>query len=539
MKRWGATCRRGFVMLTVLIVVVIAALLGTTLLHAAGAQAGASRESVDAMQSRALAWSGVLAVMSELASQRESMLDGIEPRVTDEWTVFEGSNGQRGVYRLVPIGEDLRTVIESESAKLDLNRATEEMLAAHPLIGADLAGRIVARRASAGFGSVEELLELEGVTQAMLDGDSGEGIEVGFREASRGLRDVVTVFSFDPNVQAGVGRDGRSHRGELRVNLNVPWSERLGRAIERRWGTDAAKGVESLKKQNVDMSSLGAFCGFLKPLNIEDDLWVGVLDSITTTDDLYVPGLIDINRARADVLACVPGIGEEAAEEIADRRDSLDAATLQSIYWPVQEGILTLDHFVLAVDHITARSMQWRVRVEAGMLADEAELDRLACGGAGDGRIGGLLPEEPELTHRVVVEAVIDVSSQRPRVAYLRDVTMLETAKRWVRADESEAVMEDLELEAEGSELESDLEADQPESGSRVENLRDRPTIERPTPDRPTRERPGERDRSSVSPRSASESGELSDSSPGGDASDGEPVDRRIGRWTTRSGGGA
>lgn len=534
MKRRDATCRRGFVMLTVLIVVVIAALLGTALLHAAGAQAGSSRQSVDAMQSRALAWSGVQAVMSELASQRESMLDGIEPRLTDEWTVFEGAGGQRGVFRLVPIGEDMRTTIESESAKLDLNRATEEMLAAHPLVGADLASRIVARRASAGFGSVEELLELEGVTQAMLDGDSGEAIEAGFRDSSRGLRDVVTVFSFDPNVQAGVGRDGRSHRGDLRVNLNVPWSERLGRAIERRWGSDAARGVESLKEQNVDMSSLGAFCGFLKPLNIEDDLWVGILDSITTTDDMYVPGLIDINRARADVLACVPGIGEEAAEEIADRRGSLDATTLQSVFWPVQEGILTIDDFVLAVDHITARSMQWRVRVEAGMLADQAELDRLARGGAGGGRIGGLLPDEPELTHRVVVEAVIDVSSQRPRVAYLRDVTMLETAKRWARADEHEGEMNEIERAAE----ETAREQDEPEGRSRVGNLRDRPTIERPTWERPTTERAGTRDRPTIAGRSAPEVEEASGPSAGGGSSDGEPVDRRIGRWTTRSGGG-
>jgi hypothetical protein len=77
----------------------------------------------------------------------------------------------------------------------------------------------------------------------------------------------------------------------------------------------------------------------------------------------------------------------------------------------VIEGILSPDEFVKAVDWMTTRSMQWRVRLEAGIIDTDS-------------------PERgtPELQERMTLEAIIDVASDRPRVAYLRDVTLLSTA---------------------------------------------------------------------------------------------------------------
>src|SRR5262249_62111928 len=93
---------------------------------------------------------------------------------------------------------------------------------------------------------------------------------------------------------------------------------------------------------------------------------------------------------------------------------SLDAATSRSVTWPLTHGILKEDEFLQAADHLTMRSMQWRVRVEAGLIDSTAPDSPF---------------REPGLEDRMAFEAVIDVASERPRIAYLRDVTMMDAAK--------------------------------------------------------------------------------------------------------------
>lgn len=57
------------------------------------------------------------------------------------------------------------------SFPLDLNGATKEQLQLLPGIGQVLAERIVeAREDKGGFGTVEELLEVEGIGEKILDG---------------------------------------------------------------------------------------------------------------------------------------------------------------------------------------------------------------------------------------------------------------------------------------------------------------------------------------------------------------------------------
>src|SRR5678815_4989761 len=68
--------------------------------------------------------------------------------------------------------------------------------------------------------------------------------------------------------------------------------------------------------------------------------WPPVFDALTVSQDPYLLGRIDLNRAPAEVLSCVPGISKDAAARIEQTRDKLDAEARDSIAWPVVQGIL-------------------------------------------------------------------------------------------------------------------------------------------------------------------------------------------------------
>src|SRR4051812_37446493 len=94
--------RRGSILLTVMVVITLAALVGTTVLYRADAQRGSARNGMEHAQLRALAWSGVQGAMAELASQRGDLMQGGTPALTGEWSLYKGT--VRGGIRLAPIG---------------------------------------------------------------------------------------------------------------------------------------------------------------------------------------------------------------------------------------------------------------------------------------------------------------------------------------------------------------------------------------------------------------------------------------------------
>lgn len=505
--------QRGSILLAVLVVVVIAALAGTTAMDMTGARAATAHASASRVQARALAWSGVQAALAELAEQRDDLLSGRPPRLTPRWELFTDDLGFRGVVRLVPSHEGAEAV--SEAGKLDVNFATEAMLASLEAVGPDLARRIVAERAARPFESVEDLARVPGVTGDVLYG----GVGVGERSprgrrtepvadggaSAAGLADLLTVFSSDSNIQAGLGEDGDQRRGKLRINLNTPWSDELREAVTERFGKDAADAVERVMREGAKFERDADIVRKLRELNAPPDSWGTILDAFTTCPDPYALGRVDLSAAPKEVLACLPGIDAAAAEAIVSARARLDTSVLLDTAWIVTEGIVPPEKFPLVVDHVTSRSLVWRVRVEAGRLPADAD--------------------DP-LRDRIVVDAVLDVSSERPRVAYLRDVTVLPTALALGRLAEASSDPRD-ELDAAGS----------PPGGAP------------PTPGLtggPPRSGAG----SGSPPRSSADGGangeprggDRSDTRGGasdasGDSARPEPKDRRRGRWT--AGGGS
>ncbi|MCH9057412.1 MAG: helix-hairpin-helix domain-containing protein [Planctomycetes bacterium] len=432
---------RGVVLIAVLVVLTIGALVGTTVLAMTSAERATAETSLRRTQARALVWSGVQAVMAELATQREDILQGRDPHVTEEWTVFERQDGTRGVFRLIPIGADGLPIV-SESAKLDVNHATAEMLEALPMIDRTLADAIVQAREQRLFRSVEELIAVDGIDADLLYGQPGAfaGEDALMQGGDRpALTEVLTVFSFDPNIQAGIGREGYRHRGDLRINLNTPWSERLGRAIARRYDDNVANVVKGLKERGVEFESKATLVEVLSDFNVPPRDWAEVFDVFTVSSDPYLLGRVDVTQASEMVLACLPGFDDAIARSAVEMRDGLDAESLKSPTWLVAEEVLTPVQYAQCADTVTTRSMQWRVRIEAGLLRDDAQInwsggDRGNPAEADFESLAYLYQEDAGLMDRVVVEAVIDISSARPRVAYLRDLTLMNVG--WAIRDE-------------------------------------------------------------------------------------------------------
>jgi DNA uptake protein ComE-like DNA-binding protein len=534
--------RRGGAILAVLFLMVIGIVIAASVLVSADAAGATSRAELHRTQSRALAWSGVQALMAELAEQRDGLLDGQAPEITAEWDLYTLDDGTRGGVRLIDLDPHSPAIILPENAKLDINTATAEMLARVPGLDATIGAAIVTARGSTPFTSVGQLLGVEGVTPEMLYGERadeaappGLGAEPpapGGAQAG-GLDRYLTVFSFDPNVQSGVG-EGSDFRGKLRVNLDQSWSDKLGEAITERFGQEATDAIKQVMESGQAFKTDGELVRVLIFFNVEPEDWIEVLDVFTTSDDEFLRGRVDLGTAPTEVLACIPGITAEQAGAIVSAREGVDPAVRSSPAWPVIEGILTPEDFAEAADWLTTRSTQWRVRLEAGIDPGEGtEFDESTPMTLDQMLESWDTPAEPSLEHRVVLEAVIDVASSRPRVAYMRDITLLEPTlamRAAVREAEEDEPFPGPEPVVGGDDPEpdpfgeidpfladsADFDLDIGEPGEQM------PPLEHPM------DLPGE--------------GDPTDSAPPPDGQPRTPpdmIDRRIGRWTTRKAGDA
>jgi DNA uptake protein ComE-like DNA-binding protein len=405
--------RRAMIIFAVLIVITIAALVGAAGMYAAEVRVTSAGASLKAAQARALAWSGVQAVMAELGDQRESIIAGHEPLITGEWELFKNAGGGRGIVRLLPVGSGGKKV-ESESAKLDVNTATAEMLAKLPGWTEPMGAAVVGARSSRPFQSLAELAHLDGFTSEMIEGGApaGDGSKPKDDAGATSLVPVLTAYSFEPCIQFGVG--GGEHRGQCRVPLTSEAA--LGSALEKRFDGPLGAKLKTVVKDAKDAKTRSDLVRLIRAAGMETADWGRVLDLLEAGTDPYAPGRLDVNRASAEVLACIPGFDASRARKVVDSRAGVASERLASPAWLVEEAILTPEQFEQAANYLSVRSFQWRVVVEAGVTR------------GGDEDSSRTLAEAP-FASRAVLEAVIDISSERPRLAFLRDVTLKDAAR--------------------------------------------------------------------------------------------------------------
>lgn len=419
-----ASRRRGVILLVVFVIISGAALIMTSLSFLGRAEMRSAALVGRTSQAHALAWSGVQAVMAELDRQRQDLLDGRDPQISDNWSLY-GTETERGMIYLLPVGLD-DELIASESCKLDINMADAASLSRlGDMLTPELAAAIVqARGARQGkrFDSIADLLEVQGITPEMLWGpldkiqiqraaadtsDPEAQFERRLRyldrgvggPAPRGLADVLTVYSIEPVLQS---------TGRYRINLNAKYDDGMHRRVARRFGEELAETVRRFRENEPDLViDQKTWYSLLSQAEMDQGKPDEYIDGFCLDDQRFAQGHVDLNRAPLEVLSALPGMDADLATAVVAARESLSAGERAGVSWLVNSGAMTPEQWIAAAPRLTWRTSAWRVRVLGRVLTGEGDTTEVAS--------------------ECVYEAVIDLSSPQPRVAYLREITMLET----------------------------------------------------------------------------------------------------------------
>lgn len=395
--------RRGSILLVVLGVIVLCALAAASALRTSNVSSWATWSSDRRLRSQLAAWSGVQAVMSQLASQRPRLLEGGAPELSDRFTAWE-SDGRRMEVRLLPLGKSL---VASECGRLDLNRAPTEQLNKLPHFTPDLVSKIDQSRCTSLIGSVEELMHL-GIAPEQLGWPL---VNDENSDSTPPLAAVLSVFAVDSDEPTTAS--ARSNP----LCLCEPIDDAACQAINDAAGLDFCAVLKTRSQAGQPIAKRSDLARTAHASGVDAPHIGQLLELLSPSREAFRFGLVDINTSPAAVLACLPGIDAVAAGRLVEARERLSQADRANLLWPVIAGIVELDTYAPALDFLTVRSLVWRVRVEAGVLPPNTET---AQSGA----------DEAPLQDKTILEAVVDLSTPRPRVVYLRDVTHLAIASR-------------------------------------------------------------------------------------------------------------
>jgi DNA uptake protein ComE-like DNA-binding protein len=377
----------------VLGVVAAASLMSAAVLVTGDSTATAADRHAERVHLRAAAWSGLQSLMADLAAQREDLLVGADPRLELDLTLSDDSSPDRILVRLVPWTKsdadprDAAPAALPEPARLNLNLATPEMLAALG-VPEPAVSEITARRAARAFASVEELATLA-------------------TPIPPEITDLLTTLAYDPNIQTGLATPDAAL--SPRFNLAEGWSEELSTRLSKQLGPDATAALKRLVDQTPSLKSDSDLFAALLQQGVPRDLYPAAFDILTVSDDLYVPGRIDLLRASERVLAAIPGLNKETAAALAAARAQLSEDERRSRVWPLTRDLIPPEDFTKAIPWLASRSTQWRVRVLASIESPSADA--------------------PRVIRSAVYEAVIDAAGETPRLAYFREVTLLPLAQ--------------------------------------------------------------------------------------------------------------
>lgn len=410
--------RRGFVLVAVLVVVACTVLVATGIVFLVRGEVAGTVNATDSMRLRAAAWSGVQAFASRLASQRERVLAGGTPTFESSIVLWEVPD-ESVTARLLPLGPDGAKLIP-EASRIDLRSATVESLVATGAVNDDLAVRTIAARDALGGGTVQPdaLLaagsssltpeELYGPLEDVMlgldedaDVQSGAALERLLEGGAtvRGLADVLTAFAEEPSLSAN---------GERRIALDGAWDATRRDAVDALLGEGSAGILEPISK--APDGHYAAMFAAWRAKHPEPKEWVNFLDGTAADGNPLALGRLDVLHASSAALRSLPGIDDERAARIVREREALPEEARRSAAWLVERGILTADEFAAIFERVTTRSVLWRIRVAVTF---------------GSSRVTN---EATEPTGRsAVLEAVVDLGSKTPRIAFLRDIGGLDT----------------------------------------------------------------------------------------------------------------
>lgn len=378
---------RGFVIFVVLLVIVAMAAGLTSVLQGVRGQSGVVRSLVERNETRLVARSAALAITASLHDERDRVLAGETPRLSEEEEVLrfeEGAGWQWSLHESESEDGESMTVTPFD-ARLDLNNAD-----------ASIRKRYI------------EELAADGEDDARGD-TSGPFRTLGMIEDAFGAEDAprFTVMSLDPPLRSGAGGQV-GDVGELRL---IPGEGgRLPVGLSR----EALQLATEISEGQLSVDSLSALFQAMRSRSIPQEDRDVLMDLFDFNGGEPAKGLIDLSTASAPLLATLPGMDIEAAERLVEHRASMSESDLAGLMWPVTEELVDATTWMGSIDYLTTRSTQLGVTftcersepIRASVSVDEPLM---------------LAEEGP----RVTMQMVVDLSGAQPRIAYLRDITHL------------------------------------------------------------------------------------------------------------------
>ncbi len=209
---------------------------------------------------------------------------------------------------------------------------------------------------NAPFDSVDELRLVSGATMDILLGedvnrngiiDPDETDENRDGMANPGILEYVTVSSREPNTRSdGTPRIPISDRRQLQSLLSQAFNAaRANQIINRPGVTNSLSPLEFYRNSGMTAAEFA---------QIETE--------ITSTRGPIIEGRVNVNTASAAVLTCIPGIGEDKAQQLVDYRLA-NSDTVDSVAWVTK--VLSRVEVIQAGPFLTGQSYQFSADVAA------------------------------------------------------------------------------------------------------------------------------------------------------------------------------
>ena len=336
------------------------------------------------------------------------------------WIIGRAGDAAQATSSFGGVGQSdaLYFSLVDEGSKLNLNTASVAMIESLTNMTAELAANIVDWRDTNGqvsangdgptayarltpsyapknapFETAEELRLIYGMDAATLIGedvnrngvmDANETDLNRNGAADSGLLEYVTVFTREPNTRSD---------GTARISVNGNRQE-LATLFQQYFSTDRAN--EILRNLGPPGQPFRSLLEFYIRSRMTADEFGQVTTQITANTGSFIQGRINVNTAPAPVLACVPGIGFEKADQVVAYRQSA-ASQLPSVAW-VKDALNDDGAAIQAGPYITAESYQF-----------SADIAALGPFGRGYRR----------------TRFVFDTSEGTPKIIYRRDLSQL------------------------------------------------------------------------------------------------------------------
>jgi competence protein ComEA len=401
----GSTFRgeSGVAVILVLVVMALLSTIGLELARTVRSELKLMTGYVEDVKAFWLAKSGVNKAIAVLALDDRSV-DSLK----DQWAEDLSEEMEDGSFSIN---------LSDEASKINLNTADRELI--YKLLSKagleestanSISQEIIQRRSQKPFRTIYEILTIEGMDENTFYGN-GE---------NPGLADLITVWSYDENVDAeGRNRtnintasaatldsdlgeyitrgeaqaivDYRRNRqfqsiGEL---MDVPalTQQQLNSIRDRITVSDEQGGQQQQQKRlNINtatvqqlVSVLGLDPGIAQDIvdyrerngpfrRVEDLLNVRVVtrekmkriaDRVTTSSERMIRGLLNVNTSSSSLLGLLPGMNEEVARAIVDRRDS--QGPFRNLGDLLDVNVVTDDIFRRIAPYLTTRSGQFRI----------------------------------------------------------------------------------------------------------------------------------------------------------------------------------